>query len=1622
MEPLIENLVIFGIVGAIRTTQWLYSTHEERINREVEHIRMYLKRCGDKMKGLKGFDLSFEEVLGDVSTANKCLESDGLRNLLDDKKFRLRVTPVFRGNGNVFVKLLKYNSAFAYAFGNMEFDFEVVKRRKDKEEKEEEKREWEKREEGGFTTTTWMETKSLNTCTSSADVRLRRFIAWSFPALRQISEKYENRENEETRRLLEVEDVTTTRTDRGVTGEECSICLDASLEVIARCGHGFCQECYARWLRRSGTCALCRERLPTTDHGGAFSLVSFSAISTEVPLSASFSQTNHRGDAEDEEEEPEEETLENFQICFGNEASLEWLKHRLSTFDVVCEQDQQQQHTMKKLFSDPIVQLEFISDEDVILTCTSEPRVPSIVKALQSAKPFLPFQFVPKTSTNNDRNCAFWMFPREVAGKVQSVLYEKNVLPPREKSCNRGEIPATTLKVFGRTTTGEGEEHHHPGYEDELARNFEVGLSRIPKETLEKMYKFQIEGVKYGLSRGGRVMIADQMGVGKTLQAIALMCCYEVKEGPVLIVAPASMRTVWANELERWIPDIGPEDVVVVEGSTAKWDLEALGEAYKKNEREGREYKGKRKIAVSSYHMLSNLRTSFLNINWGEAAYTAIATQLLKTRSRRAILCTGTPSLVKPFDIFNQLDSLRPNMFGTKQEFGVNYCRLVLAQASRSGNKFWKSLGGRRLNELHTLLKHAVMIRRLKCEVMDQLPPKRRQVIYLDISSEFTHWMKEHAKKFALLRKQLDVGEGGDDEREHRYVVSDEDDEDEEPIVVSQRNTFEEIDEEKDDLNIVTDTDGEAQAIGKLKVKKAVKFLEESILIDKSQQVVVFGHHHSVLDEIYAGLQEVLSPEEIVCVDGRTDAVERRERVDKFYGGKSQGFEEDGKTPSPAKVRVAVFGITLAVGIDLSSASTVCFVELPQKPADLLQAEDRAWRRERNGKNSKTCVNIYYCIAKAEGCAFDTDRWQRLGRKIEQNTMMTDGSDDRDGRENLDCDEHGSQVMLEAPQVLFSETEQQQQHEHLETEATQVCGLTQTQTHPTPHESGIKSLVKRKRSLETKIRKKSFFTEPERVPIWFVVSEHTDRVHLHDMRLLPNETRLNCSVKQVDVFVAWDKLTKFLERYRRGQEEDEVRDVTCKTMSPALREKTRELLRNFVLPDALIDDCDALNCCKFFIEEWNCLLSRDKNIVIQSRTPVQCGGVAQLLRDLTIKKEEESTLIKTKKQKSTTRHGTGIKLGTLPKDAVSRTVLVRKSNFGFEAREQFIILHSGDEESTMQLQVLCDCCCKPYAFNDDVKLKKKKMVLADGSNSQQQEQHPLSLHDLFCSKDCFEYHVQSRSGKTLRMAVFERDRGVCEKCKLDCHALVSRIKCLKPHQRLPIIESLAPQFTRAQTDKLARDAYEGSAWEADHILAVKDGGGECTVDNMRTLCRRCHAQNTKEQHKRWAWENKAKKDKNQRTLLEVLANRIVKGDGTSGRRLTSIKDDDDNNDVKINTKKSRAKDTPSNSASSFPISEDSEEDDPVSKSFRKNHLSAIRDIDNLVSNCEKDDFNVQLDDDTDVDDIVLPLASSQEEDEDEFENAAPWRKRRRHAKDDDPLRLRILKQLEDTQEDSPSAW
>jgi hypothetical protein len=58
-----------------------------------------------------------------------------------------------------------------------------------------------------------------------------------------------------------------------------------------------------------------------------------------------------------------------------------------------------------------------------------------------------------------------------------------------------------------------------------------------------------------------------------------------------------------------------------------------------------------------------------------------------------------------------------------------------------------------------------------------------------------------------------------------------------------------------------------------------------------------------------------------------------------------------------------------------------------------------------------------------------------------------------------------------------------------------------------------------------------------------------------------------------------------------------------------------------------------------------------------------------------------------------------------------------------------------------------------------------------------------------------------------------------------------------------------PPNTRAlacRLEKIAAKPKEGDFWQADHIQAVCEGGGECDLDNYRTLCTPCHMKVTGE--------------------------------------------------------------------------------------------------------------------------------------------------------------------------------
>jgi SNF2-related domain len=95
--------------------------------------------------------------------------------------------------------------------------------------------------------------------------------------------------------------------------------------------------------------------------------------------------------------------------------------------------------------------------------------------------------------------------------------------------------------------------------QDPLAKE----LAAIPVMLRRKLMPYQVEGVRYGLQRGGRILLADEMGLGKTFQSIALASAYQ-SEWPLLVICPSSLRAHWGAELVDNIPALSEADVCIV--------------------------------------------------------------------------------------------------------------------------------------------------------------------------------------------------------------------------------------------------------------------------------------------------------------------------------------------------------------------------------------------------------------------------------------------------------------------------------------------------------------------------------------------------------------------------------------------------------------------------------------------------------------------------------------------------------------------------------------------------------------------------------------------------------------------------------------------------------------------------------------------------------------------------------------------------------------------------------------------------------------------------------------------------------------------------------------------------
>jgi len=104
----------------------------------------------------------------------------------------------------------------------------------------------------------------------------------------------------------------------------------------------------------------------------------------------------------------------------------------------------------------------------------------------------------------------------------------------------------------------------------------------------------------------------------------------------------------------------------------------------------------------------------------------------------------------------------------------------------------------------------------------------------------------------------------------------------------------------------------------------------------------------------------------------------------------------------------------------------------------------------------------------------------------------------------------------------------------------------------------------------------------------------------------------------------------------------------------------------------------------------------------------------------------------------------------------------------------------------------------------------------------------------FCSEYCVhQWRLRTDPGY-LRDQVFARDRGRCAACQIDSVAAYAALK----RARGPV------RSAGLRLYGMKSIASRRSLWDADHILPVAEGGGQCDLDNIRTLCLLCHREAT----------------------------------------------------------------------------------------------------------------------------------------------------------------------------------
>jgi len=386
---------------------------------------------------------------------------------------------------------------------------------------------------------------------------------------------------------------------------------------------------------------------------------------------------------------------------------------------------------------------------------------------------------------------------------------------------------------------------------------------------------FQKAGIRYALERDN-VLFADEMGLGKTIEAIGVINADETIK-TVLVVCPKSLKLNWQREMERWL--VRPMSIGVANGSyPVDNDVVILNYEGVKKYAEQITQRNWDMVIVDECHYIKNPK--------------AQRSQAVKAISaRRKLRLTGTPIVNRPAELYNIIEDMGGD-WGSFFSFARRYCD------ARNNGWGWDFSGAANLDELQTRLRQSIMVRRLKADVLTELPRKIRQIIELEAVTA--------AQRAAVkAEKSLELSKA-ESEEAYRSAV--------ERLSDATRVDFAEMARLRHETAIA-------------KAPLVVEHVQGVIEDNNGYKVIIGAHHHDMIGALMEGLAEF----DPVRLTGKESEQERQAAVDRFQA-------------DPA-CKVFIGSIQAAgVGITLTASHHVVFAELDWVPGNVSQFEDRAHR------------------------------------------------------------------------------------------------------------------------------------------------------------------------------------------------------------------------------------------------------------------------------------------------------------------------------------------------------------------------------------------------------------------------------------------------------------------------------------------------------------------------------------------------------------------------------------------------------------------------------------------------------------------------------------------------------